>query len=127
MKRRLVELSGGQRQRVAMGRAVVRDPALFLFDEPLSSLNAKLRVKMRSEIKALHQKVRKTSIYVMHDQIEAMTLAVRIVALNKGKIEQAGSPLELYRNPASFFAATFIGYPSMNILDGIVVETSDGS
>ena len=120
--RRPYQLSGGQRQRVAMGRAIVRDPAVFLFDEPLSNLDAKLRVQMRAEIKALHQKVRTTAIYVTHDQIEAMTLADRVVVLNNGRIEQAGSPLELYRNPANLFVAGFIGSPSMNFLDAEVIE-----
>ena len=120
--RRPYQLSGGQRQRVAMGRAIVRDPAVFLFDEPLSNLDAKLRVQMRAEIKALHQKVRTTAIYVTHDQIEAMTLADRVVVLNDGRIEQAGSPLELYRNPANLFVAGFIGSPSMNFLDAEVIE-----
>ena len=124
LARRPFQLSGGQRQRVAMGRAIVRDPAVFLFDEPLSNLDAKLRVQMRVEIKALHQKVRTTAIYVTHDQIEAMTLADRVVVLNNGRIEQAGSPLELYRNPANLFVAGFIGSPSMNFLDADVVEDS---
>jgi multiple sugar transport system ATP-binding protein len=119
--RRPFQLSGGQRQRVAMGRAIVRDPSVFLFDEPLSNLDAKLRVQMRSEIKALHQKVKTTSIYVTHDQIEAMTLADRIVVLNKGRIEQEGSPIELYRNPANLFVAGFIGSPAMNVIDATAV------
>ena len=114
------QLSGGQRQRVAMGRAVVRNPAVFLFDEPLSNLDAKLRVQMRSEIKALHQKVGTTSIYVTHDQIEAMTLADRVVVLNQGRIEQQGTPLELYKSPANLFVAAFIGSPSMNLIEGVV-------
>ncbi|MBB2974141.1 sn-glycerol-3-phosphate ABC transporter ATP-binding protein UgpC [Mesorhizobium sp. RMAD-H1] len=120
LERKPSQLSGGQRQRVAMGRAIVRDPAVFLFDEPLSNLDAKLRVQMRSEIKSLHQKVGTTSIYVTHDQIEAMTLADRIVVLNQGHIEQVGTPLELYRQPANLFVAGFIGSPAMNILDGVV-------
>ena len=120
LSRRPAQLSGGQRQRVAMGRAIVRDPAVFLFDEPLSNLDAKLRVQMRSEIKSLHHKVRTTSIYVTHDQIEAMTLADRVVVLNKGRVEQQGSPLELYREPANTFVAGFIGSPAMNFLDAIV-------
>jgi multiple sugar transport system ATP-binding protein len=118
MDRRPAQLSGGQRQRVAMGRAIVRDPQVFLFDEPLSNLDAKLRVMMRAEIKALHQKVKTTSIYVTHDQIEAMTLADRIAVLNGGRIEQIGSPLELYNNPANKFVAGFIGSPAMNFLPG---------
>ncbi|MBN9434157.1 MAG: sn-glycerol-3-phosphate ABC transporter ATP-binding protein UgpC [Bosea sp.] len=118
LARRPSQLSGGQRQRVAMGRAIVRDPAVFLFDEPLSNLDAKLRVQMRTEIKALHAKVRKTSIYVTHDQIEAMTLADRVVVMNKGRIEQMGEPIELYERPANRFVAGFIGSPTMNFLDG---------
>ena len=120
LDRKPAQLSGGQRQRVAMGRAIVRNPAVFLFDEPLSNLDAKLRVQMRSEIKALHQKVQTTSIYVTHDQIEAMTLADRIVVLNQGNIEQQGTPIELYRKPANLFVAGFIGSPAMNFLDGVV-------
>jgi multiple sugar transport system ATP-binding protein len=114
------QLSGGQRQRVAMGRAIVRDPRVFLFDEPLSNLDAKLRVAMRTEIKALHQRLKTTSIYVTHDQIEAMTLADRIVVMNAGRVEQVGSPLELYDNPANLFVAGFIGSPAMNFLRGRV-------
>ncbi len=110
------QLSGGQRQRVAMGRAIVRNPALFLFDEPLSNLDAKLRVQMRAEIKTLQDEVRTTSIYVTHDQIEAMTLADRIVVLNMGRVEQVGTPLDLYRRPANLFVAGFIGSPAMNFL-----------
>jgi multiple sugar transport system ATP-binding protein len=112
------QLSGGQRQRVAMGRAIVRDPAVFLFDEPLSNLDAKLRVQMRAEIKALHQKLKTTTVYVTHDQIEAMTMADRIVVMNNGRIEQAGPPLELYDRPANMFVAGFLGSPSMNFLRG---------
>ena len=112
------QLSGGQRQRVAMGRAIVRDPEVFLFDEPLSNLDAKLRVAMRSEIKALHQRLRTTTVYVTHDQIEAMTMADRIVVMNRGIIEQIGTPLELYDEPANTFVAEFIGSPSMNLIDG---------
>ena len=111
------ELSGGQRQRVAMGRAIVRNPRAFLFDEPLSNLDAKLRVKMRGEIKRLHQRLGKTMIYVTHDQTEAMTMADKIVVLNGGRIEQAGAPLELYNNPANLFVASFIGSPEMNLFD----------
>lgn len=120
LDRKPSQLSGGQRQRVAMGRAVVRNPAVFLFDEPLSNLDAKLRVQMRAEIKSLHQKVQTTSVYVTHDQIEAMTLADRIVVLNHGRIEQQGAPIELYHKPANLFVAGFIGSPSMNILNGVV-------
>ena len=120
LERKPSQLSGGQRQRVAMGRAVVRDPAVFLFDEPLSNLDAKLRVQMRSEIKALHKKVGVTSIYVTHDQVEAMTLADRVVVLNHGVIQQEGSPMELYRRPANLFVAGFIGSPAMNFFDAAV-------
>ncbi|TAK46331.1 MAG: sn-glycerol-3-phosphate ABC transporter ATP-binding protein UgpC [Betaproteobacteria bacterium] len=112
------QLSGGQRQRVAMGRAIVRKPQVFLFDEPLSNLDAKLRVQMRTEIKELHQRLRTTSVYVTHDQIEAMTMADKIVVMNMGKVEQIGSPLELYDNPANQFVAGFIGSPAMNFLPG---------
>lgn len=119
LERRPSQLSGGQRQRVAMGRAVVRNPQVFLFDEPLSNLDAKLRVQMRSEIKALHQKVKTTSIYVTHDQIEAMTLADHIVVMHGGRIEQQGHPLELYRKPANLFVAGFIGTPAMNFLEAV--------
>jgi multiple sugar transport system ATP-binding protein len=112
------QLSGGQRQRVAMGRAMVRHPDVFLFDEPLSNLDAKLRVQMRVEIRALHQRLATTSIYVTHDQIEAMTMADRIIVLRDGKVEQIGTPLELYDRPANVFVATFIGSPAMNLLAG---------
>ncbi len=129
------QLSGGQRQRVAMGRAIVRDPQVFLFDEPLSNLDAKLRVAMRSEIKELHQRLKTTSIYVTHDQIEAMTMGDKIVVMRDGRIEQAGSPLELYDHPANQFVAGFIGSPSMNFLPatlrrsaaGAQVELQDGT
>ncbi|QIG91194.1 MULTISPECIES: ABC transporter ATP-binding protein [unclassified Bradyrhizobium] len=114
------QLSGGQRQRVAMGRAIVRDPAVFLFDEPLSNLDAKLRVQMRTEIKELHHKLATTTIYVTHDQIEAMTMADTIVVLRDGDIEQIGKPLEIYDHPANLFVAEFIGSPAMNILTGEV-------
>jgi multiple sugar transport system ATP-binding protein len=114
------QLSGGQRQRVAMGRAIVRKPQVFLFDEPLSNLDAKLRVAMRTEIKALHQRLRTTSVYVTHDQIEAMTMADTIVVMNAGRVEQIGSPLELYDNPANLFVAGFIGSPAMNFIPGTV-------
>jgi multiple sugar transport system ATP-binding protein len=112
------QLSGGQRQRVAMGRCIVRDPQVFLFDEPLSNLDAKLRVAMRTEIKELHQRLRTTSIYVTHDQIEAMTMADQIVVMHDGRVEQIGSPLELYDRPANRFVAGFIGSPAMNFIDG---------
>jgi len=118
------QLSGGQRQRVAMGRAIVRDPQVFLFDEPLSNLDAKLRVAMRSEIKELHQRLRTTSIYVTHDQIEAMTMGDKIVVMRDGRIEQTGSPLELYDRPANQFVAGFIGSPSMNFLPGKLHRTA---
>ena len=110
------ELSGGQRQRVAMGRAIVRNPAVFLFDEPLSNLDAKLRVQMRTEIKELHERLKTTTVYVTHDQIEAMTMADKIVILRDGVIEQVGSPLEVYDQPANLFVAEFIGSPAMNLL-----------
>ncbi len=114
------QLSGGQRQRVAMGRAIVRDPQVFLFDEPLSNLDAKLRVNMRAEIKDLHQRLRTTTVYVTHDQIEAMTMADRIVVMQAGRVEQIGTPLELYDRPANRFVAGFIGSPAMNFLEGKV-------
>ena len=110
------QLSGGQRQRVAMGRAIVRNPKVFLFDEPLSNLDAKLRVQMRIEIKKVHQKVRTTTVYVTHDQVEAMTLADRVVVMNKGRIEQIGTPNDLYHSPATRFVAGFIGSPAMNFI-----------
>jgi multiple sugar transport system ATP-binding protein len=114
------ELSGGQRQRVAMGRAIVRDPKVFLFDEPLSNLDAKLRVAMRAEIKALHQRLKTTTVYVTHDQIEAMTMADRIVVMQDGLIEQIGTPLELFDRPTNLFVAQFIGSPAMNVFPGTV-------
>jgi multiple sugar transport system ATP-binding protein len=120
LERRPAQLSGGQRQRVAMGRAMVRAPKLFLFDEPLSNLDAKLRVHMRTEIKALHRRLEVTSVYVTHDQIEAMTMADRIVVLNAGRIEQIGTPEDLYDRPRNIFVAGFIGSPSMNMLAGTV-------
>ena len=120
------ELSGGQRQRVAMGRAIVRDPKVFLFDEPLSNLDAKLRVAMRAEIKALHQRLRTTTVYVTHDQIEAMTMADRIVVMHDGRIEQIGAPLELYDRPDNLFVAQFIGSPAMNVVNG-TLRRSNGS
>jgi multiple sugar transport system ATP-binding protein len=115
-------LSGGQRQRVAMGRAIVRDPRVFLFDEPLSNLDAKLRVQMRTEIRELHQRLKTTTVYVTHDQIEAMTMADKIVVLNGGNIEQVGTPLELYDRPANVFVAGFIGSPAMNLIEGRVAD-----
>jgi multiple sugar transport system ATP-binding protein len=127
------QLSGGQRQRVAMGRAIVRDPKVFLFDEPLSNLDAKLRVQMRAEIKELHQRLKTTTVYVTHDQVEAMTMADRIVVMRDGVVEQTGLPLELYDRPANLFVAGFIGSPAMNLLNGTIrtdgkprVVTSDG-
>jgi multiple sugar transport system ATP-binding protein len=114
------ELSGGQRQRVAMGRAIVRDPKVFLFDEPLSNLDAKLRVAMRAEIKALHQRLKTTTVYVTHDQIEAMTMADRIVVMHDGIVEQIGTPLELFDRPGNLFVAQFIGSPAMNVFQGTV-------
>jgi multiple sugar transport system ATP-binding protein len=116
------QLSGGQRQRVAMGRAMVRDPKVFLFDEPLSNLDAKLRVQMRTEIRALHRLLRTTTIYVTHDQIEAMTMADKIVVMHDGMVEQIGTPLELYDKPANAFVAGFIGSPAMNMLEGTLDE-----
>ena len=125
------QLSGGQRQRVAMGRAIVRNPQVFLFDEPLSNLDAKLRVQMRSEIKALHQRLKVTTVYVTHDQFEAMTMADKIVVMNSGVVEQAGPPLELYDRPANVFVAGFIGSPAMNMVEGTVangtLSTADGT
>ena len=114
------ELSGGQRQRVAMGRAIVRNPQVFLFDEPLSNLDAKLRVQMRSEIRELHQRLATTTVYVTHDQIEAMTMADRIVVMREGRIAQQGAPLDLYDRPANTFVAGFIGSPSMNLISGVI-------
>ncbi len=120
------QLSGGQRQRVAMGRAIVRDPQVFLFDEPLSNLDAKLRVQMRSEIKELHQRLRTSTLYVTHDQVEAMTMADRIIVMNGGRVEQIGNPLSLYDRPANIFVAGFLGSPAMNLLGGSI-ETGDGA
>jgi multiple sugar transport system ATP-binding protein len=119
------QLSGGQRQRVAMGRAIVRNPQVFLFDEPLSNLDAKLRVQMRTEIKALHQRLKTTTVYVTHDQIEAMTMADRIVVMHGGIVEQIGTPLDLYDRPVNLFVAGFIGSPAMNFLSGRIA--ADGS
>ncbi|OWY30363.1 ABC transporter ATP-binding protein [Herbaspirillum robiniae] len=129
------QLSGGQRQRVAMGRAIVRDPQVFLFDEPLSNLDAKLRVQMRTEIKELHQRLKTTSVYVTHDQIEAMTMADQIVVMRDGLVEQRGRPLDLYDHPANLFVAGFIGSPAMNFIpatlrkggNGAEVEFADGT
>jgi multiple sugar transport system ATP-binding protein len=114
------QLSGGQRQRVAMGRAIVRDPLVFLFDEPLSNLDAKLRVQMRAEIKELHQRLKSTAIFVTHDQIEAMTMADHVVVLRAGQVEQQGAPLTLYNQPANKFVAGFIGSPSMNFIEAVI-------
>jgi len=119
------DLSGGQRQRVAMGRAIVRNPQVFLFDEPLSNLDAKLRTQVRGEIRELHQALKTTSVYVTHDQIEAMTMGQMIVVLRDGKIEQVGSPLELYDRPANLFVASFIGSPEINQIDGIATRHGD--
>jgi multiple sugar transport system ATP-binding protein len=119
------QLSGGQRQRVAMGRAIVRKPSVFLFDEPLSNLDAKLRTQMRTEIKRLHQKVQSTAIYVTHDQVEAMTLADRIVVMRNGNIEQTGQPMDLFQNPANTFVAGFIGSPPMNLVPARIVSVDD--
>ena len=123
LERKPRQLSGGQRQRVAMGRAIVREPAVFLFDEPLSNLDAKLRVQMRFEIQKLHRRLATTSLYVTHDQVEAMTLAHRMIVMNAGRAEQIGTPMEVYENPATVFVAGFIGSPAMNFLSG----TSEGN
>jgi multiple sugar transport system ATP-binding protein len=122
LDRRPAQLSGGQRQRVAIGRAIVREPDVFLFDEPLSNLDAALRVQMRIEIARLHQNLKATMVYVTHDQVEAMTMADKIVVLNAGRIEQIGSPLELYHRPNNLFVATFIGSPKMNLLPGEITH-----
>jgi multiple sugar transport system ATP-binding protein len=126
LKRYPRTLSGGQRQRVAMGRAIVRDPCVFLFDEPLSNLDAKLRVQMRAEIRELHQRLSTTTVYVTHDQIEAMTMADKIVVMQGGRIEQMGSPLEVYDRPVNAFVAGFIGSPSMNMLDAVARHQDGG-
>ena len=126
LARRPSQLSGGERQRVAMGRAIVRQPDVFLFDEPLSNLDAKLRTQMRTEIKRLHQKVQTTVVYVTHDQVEAMTLADRIVIMRAGIIEQVGTPEEIYQRPVNVFVAQFIGSPPMNLFDAVAVENSNG-
>jgi multiple sugar transport system ATP-binding protein len=120
------QLSGGQRQRVAMGRAIVRNPQVFLFDEPLSNLDAKLRVQMRAEIRALHQRLQATSVYVTHDQIEAMTMGDLIVVMNDGRVEQQGQPLDLYDRPDNLFVAGFIGSPTMNMLPGVLHRSAEG-
>lgn len=127
LDRRPGQLSGGQRQRVAIGRAIVREPSAFLFDEPLSNLDAALRVGMRLEISELHKRLNTTMIYVTHDQVEAMTMADKIVVLNEGVIEQVGSPLELYRSPQNLFVARFIGSPMMNILEGEIAGKQNAS
>ncbi|MHA1522962.1 MAG: ABC transporter ATP-binding protein [Alphaproteobacteria bacterium] len=123
LDRRPAQLSGGERQRVAIGRAIVRDPKLFLFDEPLSNLDAALRINTRIEIANLHRSLNTTTVYVTHDQVEAMTLADRIIVLNRGRIEQAGAPLDLYNKPANLFVAGFIGAPRMNLIEGAYAET----
>ena len=131
LKRLPRQLSGGQRQRVAMGRAIVRDPQVFLFDEPLSNLDAKLRVVMRGEIKSLHQRLKTTTVYVTHDQVEAMTMADKIVVMNAGRVEQIGDPLELFDRPVNLFVAGFIGSPAMNFIHGRIADgafvAADGS
>ncbi|MBX3583097.1 MAG: ABC transporter ATP-binding protein [Rhizobiaceae bacterium] len=126
LQRKPRELSGGQRQRVAIGRAIVRQPDVFLFDEPLSNLDAELRIQMRLEIARLHQKLKSTMVYVTHDQVEAMTLASRIVVLRAGRIEQVGAPLDLYENPDNIFVAGFIGSPRMNFVTTTVSRVADG-
>jgi len=127
LERKPAQLSGGQRQRVAMGRALVRDPLLFLFDEPLSNLDAQLRLDMRTEIKELHQRLKTTSIYVTHDQIEAMTMADKIVVMRDGIVEQTGGPLDLYDRPVNTFVAGFIGSPAMNMIPGTARHTGGGA
>ncbi|HEY9344172.1 MAG TPA: sn-glycerol-3-phosphate ABC transporter ATP-binding protein UgpC, partial [Inquilinus sp.] len=126
LKRKPSQLSGGQRQRVAMGRALVRDPKVFLFDEPLSNLDAKLRVEMRTEIKKLHQRLKSTIVYVTHDQIEAMTLATRIAVMRAGELQQLGTPREIYDRPANTFVAGFMGSPPMNLIKAKVVDHNGG-
>lgn len=126
LPRRPKNLSGGQRQRVAIGRAIVRDPDIFLFDEPLSNLDAKLRIEMRAQIKSLHRRLQTTIVYVTHDQIEAMTMADRVVVMRGGKIEQVDDPISLYNNPVNLFVASFIGAPSMNFLNGEMVRKEGG-
>ena len=127
LKRQPAQLSGGQRQRVALGRAIVRQPAVFLMDEPLSNLDAKLRVDMRGELARLHAELGVTTVYVTHDQVEAMTMGDRIVVMNVGRIEQIGKPLELYRSPASLFVARFLGLPEINLVPGTVRPASVGA
>ena len=122
LDRKPQQLSGGQRQRVAMGRALVRDPKVFLFDEPLSNLDAKLRVDMRTEIKRLHQRVKKTTVYVTHDQVEAMTMATRIAVMKDGRVQQFGTPADIYDRPNNIFVATFMGSPSMNLVPAVMVS-----
>jgi multiple sugar transport system ATP-binding protein len=126
LERRPKQLSGGQRQRVAIGRAIVREPDVFLFDEPLSNLDAKLRIEMRTEIKALHRRLATTIVYVTHDQVEAMTMADRVVVMNGGRIEQAADPITLYEAPRNLFVAAFIGAPSMNFIEGEIVRADGG-
>ncbi len=127
LDRKPANLSGGQRQRVAMGRAIVRNPALFLFDEPLSNLDAKLRVEMRAEIKRMHERLGTTIVYVTHDQVEAMTLATKVAVMKSGSIQQLADPRTIYQTPANIFVASFIGSPSMNFLDGQIVVGPDGT
>lgn len=127
LHRRPAQLSGGQRQRVAMGRALVRDPKLFLFDEPLSNLDAKLRVEMRTEIKKLHQNLNSSMVYVTHDQIEAMTLATKIIVMKDGVVQQIGTPNEIYRKPANLFVADFMGSPAMNLVPATVTKNGKGT
>ena len=125
--RRPAQLSGGQRQRVALGRAIVRQPAVFLMDEPLSNLDAKLRVEMRGELARLHADLGVTTVYVTHDQVEAMTMGDRIVVMNAGRVEQVGRPLDLYRRPASVFVARFLGLPEINLISGVVESGGKGA
>src|SRR5688572_25839656 len=127
LQRRPGQLSGGQRQRVAMGRAIVRNPEVFLFDEPLSNLDAKLRVVMRGEIKGLHQRLKTTTVYVTHDQVEAMTMADKIVVMNAGRVEQIGTPAELFDKPVNLFVAGFIGSPAMNFIPGPLLGARQGA
>jgi multiple sugar transport system ATP-binding protein len=126
LQRKPTQLSGGQKQRVAIGRAIVKEPKAFLFDEPLSNLDAALRSRTRIELARLHQQVKSTMVFVTHDQVEAMTLATRIIVMNKGKIEQVGTPMDVYRRPATKFVATFVGTPAMNVLSGVLNDGSGG-